>query len=1064
MKRSSICVALLLLLFPCAAHGQEPADSELDLVAKLRAKGYADLAKEYLDQLQKRNDPALAGALPLEQARTLVALAREKDVDQRIGMIAAARTELEAFVKQNAGKPEGAQAALELARLASLQGQAVLTQALREEDPKTAHERARPAEALFQQAGKDLIAAIKALQAAVDDYRNPDPKVEKAKRLQLTDDLSHARFDSGINLIDQARTYIDIGAEGVNRKRAEIIEEARKVFDKLAKDDNAAAGTLANAWLMKVSMEQQVPQETGKYFKRVMAQEGRSYQPAKRWARLFFMQNLINDPTYGKLKPDEKLKMIEKEGRSWLKDYPSAVKSPEGQQVLFELANALIEQARKAKDQKAKAVLDQYTDAQKYLGMLAQMDGDLSQKANQMNLALGFQLSGSKTDLRTFDDFNQKGMAEYLKWQQVNKKLGEAGGKERDALERERKQHLQAMVTSLARAVGLSTSKTPIQKLDDTRFYLTWGYIFNGDLERAAIAGEALGRSRPPTPMGAKGASAALDAYANLLERDPDFSTRARLKDLADYVLSPEQQKAWAGDPVADYAHYQLAMLHKRDDDNKGAIEHLEKVSPAFPAYIYAQGQAVFLAQEAREKAKEPAEQKFYVEAAKRALKRMPPLGDKVDPSTATMYFLAQMEQGKFLYSEASEDLKAKHPDKAALKYIEMGKTLDELHQRFEKASVKMSGESRDRIEYTMGVLRKYSDLGLADVEFNKGNYEAVFKTTEKVVDRVLKDAKDPKAELRYKDHQVTGDILGLALRAYIQKGEVDKGRELLGALQRLQGDGNDLGADRSNYVRRVLQDISGQVEALKTSGKKEDTERLKSMVGNFTSFLDAIGKESEKKGHDPEATRMLAYAYASLDQHAKAASIYAKVPAPACLDNKKLSEKEAEQVASYWGMRLEYGKALRQGKSKEDLAEALKVLNQLLAHPNARYQILADMEKNLVLEDEEKYGVALLQWGKFVKNPALTNGLADPKVQKIFFPGVFYKARLTYKYGKYEAKKESKPKFIRAAAMQLVGLEFTPDKVGWTIVEPMARELLQAEPELREEYDKAKAEREKAK
>jgi hypothetical protein len=1056
---------LLALLFlfapaPAAAVAQEPAESELELVAKLRARGYADLAKEYLDLLQKRGDPALSALLPVEQARTLVALAREKEADQRVNMIAAARAELEAYVKQNAGKPQGAQAALELARLSSLQGQAILTQALREDEAKAAHEKARPAEAMFVQAAKDLTAAIKALQAVADDYKNPDAKLEKAFKARLSDDLLHARFDLGINLIDQARTYIDIGAEGTNRKRAEIVEEARKVFDKLAKDDSAAAGTLANAWLMKVSMEQQTPLKTGDYYKRVMAQEGKAYAPAKQWARLFYMQNLQNDPTFAKLKPDEKLKKIETEGRSWVKDYPGALKTPAGQGVLFELANALVEIAKKQKDQKAKAAVDLYADAQKYYGLLAQMDGDLSQKANQYSLALSFQLSGSKTDLATFDDFYQKGMSDKIKLQQTLSKLGDAGGKDRDKLEEQRRQHLKDMALALSRAVGVATSKTPIQKLDDARYNLTAAYIVAGDFERAAVAGEALGRSR--SPQSARGAATAIDAYARLFDVDPDESTRVRLKSLADYVLSPESQKQWTGDPVSDYAHYQLAMLHKREDNFKAAVDHLEKLTPTFSGYTYAQGQLVFLAQEAREKAQTPAEKKAWVDAARKALKRMPPPGDKADPTTATMYFMAQMELGKFMFEEAGEELKAKQADKAAARYIEMSKSLAELSERFEKLPVKVSPESRERIEYTLGVLRKYADVGLANVEFNKGNYDAVFKTTQPVVQRVLKDASATKGDIRYKDHQITGDLLGLALRAHIQKGDVAKGQELLAVLQRLQGDGGEIGGDRANVVRGVLQQIGAQVDQLKSSGKKEDLERLKSMVGNFTSFLDGIAKDADKKGFDAEATRMLGLAYASLDQHSKAAAIFAKVAAPDFLDKdpKKLDEKEAEQLAVYWGMRLEYGKALRQGKSKEELTEALKVLDHLLKHPNARYQLLADMEKNLVLEDEEKYSVALLRWGQFMKNPSLTSNLADPKVQKIFFTGAFQRIRCMYQYAMHEAKKESKPKFIKAAASQLIAIEFTPDQVGWTIIEPMARELLAKEAELREEYDKLKAER----
>src|SRR5439155_23466096 len=123
-------------------------------------KGYIDLAKEYLDKLQERKDPKLAAALPLEQARTILALAREKDAEQRFGLFGQVRALLQDYVKKNEGKPEAAEGSLEIARLSSYEGQALLTKALRELDVKAQQELAKPAEAKFAQAAKDLDAAI----------------------------------------------------------------------------------------------------------------------------------------------------------------------------------------------------------------------------------------------------------------------------------------------------------------------------------------------------------------------------------------------------------------------------------------------------------------------------------------------------------------------------------------------------------------------------------------------------------------------------------------------------------------------------------------------------------------------------------------------------------------------------------------------------------------------------------------------------------------------------------------------------------------------------------------
>ena len=100
MKRM-LCCLLVVVLTAAAVRAQEPVESELDFVRKLRARGYIDLAKEYLDKLQERKDPKLAAALPLEQARTILALAREKDAEQRFGLFGQVRALLQDYVKKN---------------------------------------------------------------------------------------------------------------------------------------------------------------------------------------------------------------------------------------------------------------------------------------------------------------------------------------------------------------------------------------------------------------------------------------------------------------------------------------------------------------------------------------------------------------------------------------------------------------------------------------------------------------------------------------------------------------------------------------------------------------------------------------------------------------------------------------------------------------------------------------------------------------------------------------------------------------------------------------------------
>src|SRR5207245_1260128 len=115
-----------------------------------------------------------------------------------------------------------ARAAAQLAKLTSYHAQALLSKALREEDARSRHEKARPAEKMFLQAGKDLDEAVKALDAALQAAADKDMKVLLASELKQT------RFQVAVNIYDQARTYIDRSKDAVNTARAQTMVKAKK--------------------------------------------------------------------------------------------------------------------------------------------------------------------------------------------------------------------------------------------------------------------------------------------------------------------------------------------------------------------------------------------------------------------------------------------------------------------------------------------------------------------------------------------------------------------------------------------------------------------------------------------------------------------------------------------------------------------------------------------------------------------------------------------------------------------------------------------------------------------
>ena len=250
------------------------------------------------------------------------------------------------------------------------------------------------------------------------------------------------------------------------------------------------------------------------------------------------------------------------------------------------------------------------------------------------------------------------------------------------------------MLKALSRGITLADAKTPRQSLDDARYLLATGHLMAGDLYRAAVAGEDVARAQPPSKHAAQAAGYALQAYATILQRDPADSTRERLKDLAGFILSPAMQKIWSSEPVTSVARYQLAMLCNKENDYRGAIAQLEKLTPDYTGFIYAQGQLVFIAEEARDKAKTEADKQAFAALARSAILRIPNLPSDADPATAAMYFFARLELARFYYADAAQALEKKELPKAEAAYGALEKFLADLKGKLDKTPIKLPSET----------------------------------------------------------------------------------------------------------------------------------------------------------------------------------------------------------------------------------------------------------------------------------------------------------------------------------------------------------------------------------
>src|SRR5438445_1861678 len=365
-----------------------------------------------------------------------------------------------------------------------------------------------------------------------------------------------------------------------------------------------------------------------------------------------------------------------------------------------------------------------------------------------------------------------------------------------------------------------------------------------------------------------------------------------------------------------------------------------------------------------------------------------------------------------------------------------------------------------------MAAMDKRNRYGRAEIEYRAGNFDKVLepKLTGEVLAQVEKlgTADGP---IRLKDYEVTGNILGLALRANVQKGETAKAKGILKLLERLSGADGAIGGNTTAVLRTLVVELNIQVKELKKAG---DADKLQKVVEKFSAFLEDYANNPGAKGLGPNEVLFLGECYESLHQPEKAAAFYAKYPAPKALDKKidpkkeKFTDEEEKELGSYWGIQLRIAQQYRAAKKYD---EAEKTLKDLKSPPNSRGGLIADMELNQLLEDKGFWGAAINKWGEFMKHPGLQRNMAtDNRLKEMYFKAYVHHANAWYRYSQLaKTKAAGKDKeALRTAADKLVRLEYSSSREGWNIVRAKVEELLAAEAPLKAQYDALKADHEK--
>lgn len=1020
-----------------AAQPEPPHVVELRFVNELRKRGDAALAMDYLQRLGKNPSPELAKELPFEIAKTRLAVGTEEpESGKRLALYQQARKDFEDFLAKNADSPRAAEARMEIAHVAVLQGKTQLAKALTDNSVSEAV----IARTMLIDAGKQMAAAA----ADLDAQLKKTPETDKAARKKLEGDLLQAELNQALNLYDQARTYLDTGMMDAARQRDDAMEAAAEALGKIADKDNGSIGWQAAAWLGRCQQQLGKPNDARKTLAKLI---GFAPTPAnadaRRLARYFI---LLLPKAEAAVKETDHLAAVIKAAREWLRDYPRHHATPEGYGVRYTLAANLIAQADARPTAAANLKQQEYAEARELLKALEHSENEFTDRARRQKIALIEKQGGFKLpveQLKTFDDCFVRAQYEHY---MIAKDVEAA----KDPKEREAKVKARHEAAMKALEVGLTKPDAkPDAKgkysfeVNNARLSLAYAYLQNGRHKDAFQTAEAIARADIRASQAPTAAAYAMQAAAqHLAEREQKGAAPDELKTERDKFLEFAKfaEEAWPDALPGNLARHQVGLLLLREKHLDDAIKKLNGITPTYPEYVQVKNLVAEVCLNAEKEKREPPKDAAlgggsYGEIALKTLLSVPDsvLGSP-DPAVNKAFFLNRIRVGQEYFS--------------AKKYAEMEQLAGPLVPKVKALRLDADDERNNKLqeEITASLenIRVYAKFGLAEAEFKEKRYAKVAE----LLGPVIADINADKLPQIKNNPQLSTALLSLTLKATVQLNNLEQTQAVLAAMQKTAGDAEG----NATLLLQLVDLIQNQIDDLNKKGDKDALARTKKA---YKQVLAEVDKSQKKK--TPEFTYLLAKNYSGLDEHEKAADLLSRVEPP-----QPTGMKEADDKAegAHHTVFVAYIHELRLSGEKD---KAKKLLEDILGPPNkpgwGASNVDAQLEKVQVLEDEKKFAAAAKTADEWV-NKLKAKAESDLQVREKYLEFYYHTAYSFYKFGVQTREKGDKAKgdkAIREAAIQLAQLEKTWKGFGTEASTKRIEDLLAAEPELRAQFEAQK-------
>ncbi len=345
----SALAAAMIFSDPSPARGADDPRFAEGFAEGLRARGYYDLALEYLGELRKSPDISADFRLTLDyqEARVLIeAASRDNDPEAGRDKLDKARTKIEAFVRDNPDRPETTEAIVALANLLYERGR---TEVIFSGEAKSGTEkdnRLASARSYFGNAREAFGKAIDRLGTKLSAYPKfiPADDPRRAEREKVRGTMIQAELQREIVSYDEAQTE-PVGSP----RREELLGKALTAFEDLYKRYRTQmAGLTARMWQGKVFEEQGKLGESMGIYKELLDHPDPSLRALQRQVDYFRIIVMSKRKEFA---------LAADECNRWLAMFPKDRRSFEALGVQTELAKSILAQLPGLSDaDQAKAV------------------------------------------------------------------------------------------------------------------------------------------------------------------------------------------------------------------------------------------------------------------------------------------------------------------------------------------------------------------------------------------------------------------------------------------------------------------------------------------------------------------------------------------------------------------------------------------------------------------------------------------------------------------------------------------------------------------------------------